>query len=59
MVTLNKVIIDVGKKEFSQASHLWPALELVSSKTVHMQRLDVCEGFMSLIRFSQTMHIIG
>ena len=35
-LTLNKVVIDVGKKEFSQASHLWPVLKFISSKTVHM-----------------------
>ena len=62
-LTLNN---DVGKKEFSQASHLWPALEFVSSKTVHMCSKSVCVhvglgvvgcvcGFMSLIiRFSCT-----
>ena len=27
---------------FSQASHLWPALEFVSSKTVHMCSKSVC-----------------
>jgi len=37
-LTLNKVVIDVGKKEFSQASRLWPVLEFVSSKTVHMHQ---------------------
>ena len=70
-LTLNKVVIDVGKKEFSQASCLWPALEFVSSKTVHMCSKSVrvhvglgvvgCAcGFMSLIiRFSQTMHVIS
>ena len=41
-LTLNKVVIDVGKKEFSQASRLWPALEFVSSKTVHMCSKSVC-----------------
>ena len=35
-LTLHKVVINVGKKEFSQASCLWPALKFVSSKTVHM-----------------------
>jgi len=59
-LTLNRVVIDVGKKEFSQASCLWPALEFVSSKTVHMCSKSVCVhvslgvvgcacGFMSLI----------
>ena len=64
-LTLNKVVIDVGKKEFSQASRLWPALEFVSSKTVHMCSKSACVhlglgvvgctcGLMSLIiRFSQ------
>ena len=41
-LTLNKVVIDVGKKEFSQASRLWPALEFISSKTVHMYSKSVC-----------------
>ena len=70
-LTLNKVVIDVGKKEFSQASCLWPALEFVSSKTVHMCSKSVCVhvglgvvgcacGFMSLIiRFSQIVHVIS
>jgi len=59
-ITLNKVVINVGKKEFSQASHLWPALQFVSSKAVHMHQRCVCLhvglgvvgygcGFMSLI----------
>ena len=30
-LTLNKVVNDVAKKEFSQASRLWPALMFVSS----------------------------
>jgi len=71
-LTLHKVVINVGKKEFSQASHLWPVLEFVSSKTVHMCSKSVCVcmfglgvlgcvcGFISrIIRFSQTMHIIS
>ena len=41
-LTLNKVVIDVGNKKFSQASRLWPALEFVSSKTVHMCSKSVC-----------------
>ena len=67
-LTLNN---DVGKKEFSQASRLWPTLEFVSSKTVHMCSKGVCVhvglgvvgcacGFISLtciLRFSQTMHV--
>ena len=70
-LTLNKVVINVGKKEFSHASRLWPALEFVSSKTVHICSKSVrmhiglgvvgCAcGFMSLvIRFSQAMHVIS
>jgi len=39
---LNKVVIDVGKKKFSQASRLWPGLEFVSSETAHVQQRCVC-----------------
>ena len=36
------MVIDVGKKEFSQTSRVWPALEFVSSKTVNMCSKSVC-----------------